>query len=164
MLARILIAGIQATFEVFDFAARICFACVIGCATARDAEPFLRVTIPSDFLVFHGEDSLYATKTADKQYPHESALTRLGRGECFHVFPVARVSGILLAGPSPMNEFKERIDGLCSKVIAAPDDSNELTIAMQELRMALRDHMEHLRRQIAESLEKGAPYANAQES
>ena len=54
-----------------------------------------------------------------------------------------------------MNDFKHRIDALCDKVIAAPDDSEELKRAIAELRNALSDHAHHLRRQVADLRQKG---------
>jgi len=54
-----------------------------------------------------------------------------------------------------MNDLKQRIDALCAKVIAAPDGSEELTIAMRELRTALAEHSENLRKQLANFRQKG---------
>jgi hypothetical protein len=52
-------------------------------------------------------------------------------------------------------DIKQRINALCAKVIAAPDGSEELAIGIQELRSALADHAETLRRQLAKLREKG---------
>jgi hypothetical protein len=54
-----------------------------------------------------------------------------------------------------MNDLKQRIDILCAKVIAAPDGSDELRNAMQQLREALAEHVEHLRKRLADFREKG---------
>ena len=57
---------------------------------------------------------------------------------------------------SPMGiDIKERIVALCAKVIAAPDGSKELGDAMEELRSALKEHAEDMRRQIANMRQKG---------
>ena len=58
-----------------------------------------------------------------------------------------------------MNDLKQRIDALCAKVIAAPDESEELTIAMRELRSALAEHSANLRRQV-EEFRQGFPQSN----
>ena len=59
-----------------------------------------------------------------------------------------------------MNDLKQRIDALCAKVIAAPDESEELTIAMRELRNALAEHSANLRRQVENFRQKGFPQSN----
>jgi hypothetical protein len=57
-----------------------------------------------------------------------------------------------------MNDLKDRIDALCSKAIAAPDGSEELKSAIDELRSALADYVaRHLRRQAAELRQKDVP-------
>ena len=65
--------------------------------------------------------------------------------------------GILPLGPPPMDNLKLRIDALCCKAIAAPDGSEELTMAMQELRFALGEHVELLRKQLADLRQKRLP-------
>jgi hypothetical protein len=54
-------------------------------------------------------------------------------------------------------DIEERIAALCAKVIAAPDGSEELASAMQELRSALGEHAENMRRQVANLRQKGFP-------
>jgi hypothetical protein len=54
-------------------------------------------------------------------------------------------------------DIKDRIADLCAKVIAAPDGSEEFGGAMAELRSALNEHAENLRRQIANLRKKGFP-------
>jgi hypothetical protein len=56
-----------------------------------------------------------------------------------------------------MDNLKLRIDALCCKAIAAPDGSEELTMAMQELRSALGEHVELLRKQLADLRQKRLP-------
>jgi hypothetical protein len=56
-----------------------------------------------------------------------------------------------------MDKLKHRIDALCRKVIAAPDGSEELKIALQELRSALGEHVESLRKQLTDLRQKGFP-------
>jgi hypothetical protein len=51
-------------------------------------------------------------------------------------------------------DLKERIDALCTKVIAAPEGSEEFTAAMQELRSALNEHVERVRQMITEARHK----------
>jgi hypothetical protein len=57
-------------------------------------------------------------------------------------------------------DIKERIAALCAKVIAAPDGSEELSCTMEELRSALSEHAENLRRQIANLRQKGFPHSD----
>ncbi len=59
-----------------------------------------------------------------------------------------------------MDNLKHRIDALCAKVIAAPDGSEQLNIDMQELREALAEHVEQLRKQVIDLREKGFPRSN----
>jgi hypothetical protein len=47
-------------------------------------------------------------------------------------------------------DVKERIDTLCARVVAAPDGSEELKVAMEELRSALGEHVEQLRKRLAD--------------
>ena len=54
-------------------------------------------------------------------------------------------------------DIEERIAALCAKVIAAPDGSEEFGSAMEELRSALSEHAENLRRQVANLRQKGFP-------
>jgi hypothetical protein len=54
-------------------------------------------------------------------------------------------------------DLKERIDALCAKVIAAPEGSEEFRAAMQELRSALNEHVERVRKLIAEAREREFP-------
>jgi hypothetical protein len=55
-------------------------------------------------------------------------------------------------------ELKHRIDDLCAKVIAAPDGSEAFANAMRELRNALADHSQHMRRQIADLRRNAIPH------
>ena len=55
-------------------------------------------------------------------------------------------------------DIKQRIDALCAKVIAAPDGSEELRGSMEELRSALSEHVENLRRRIAAERNKVFKY------
>ena len=57
-------------------------------------------------------------------------------------------------------DAKERINALCAKVIAAPDGSEELAIGIQELRSALADHVEILRRQISDLRQKSFSHSD----
>ena len=59
-----------------------------------------------------------------------------------------------------MSDLKRRIDALCAKVIAAPDGSEELTITMRELRSALAEHSENLRRYLEKFRQKGVPQSS----
>ena len=49
---------------------------------------------------------------------------------------------------SPRSE--QKIRGLCAKVIAVQQDSEEFTSAVKELRAAIRCHLDGLRDQVAE--------------
>jgi hypothetical protein len=51
-------------------------------------------------------------------------------------------------------DVKEQIDTLCARVIAAPDGSKELEIAMEELRSALAEHIDQLRERLADFRQK----------
>ena len=61
-------------------------------------------------------------------------------------------------------DIKERIVALCAKVIAAPDGSKELGDAMQELRSALKEHAEDMRRQVVNMRQKGFPHSNSNDT
>ena len=56
-----------------------------------------------------------------------------------------------------MNDLKHRIDDLCGKVIAAPHGSEELKLAMDDLRSALADYAQHVRWQVADLRQKNVP-------
>jgi uncharacterized coiled-coil DUF342 family protein len=60
-------------------------------------------------------------------------------------------------------DLKERIDALCAKVIAAPEGSEEFTAAMQELRSTLNEHVERLRKLIAQQRQKEFPPSDLRE-
>ena len=69
--------------------------------------------------------------------------------------------GILQPTLPPMDiDINERIAALCAKVIAAPDGSEELSCTMEELRSALSEHAENMRRQIANLRQNGFPHSD----
>jgi hypothetical protein len=71
------------------------FENVIRCATTEDAEPLLRVRIPSQFLVFHGEARAPRYRSFEKPQCHKGAIALHNRGECSGVFRIWRLFGIL---------------------------------------------------------------------
>jgi hypothetical protein len=56
-----------------------------------------------------------------------------------------------------MKDLKHQIDALCGRVIVAPQGSEELNSVIDELRSALADYVQQVRRQVADLRQKNVP-------
>lgn len=64
------------------------------------------------------------------------------------VLPVY-LCGIIRVAMAPVNDYEQRIQELCQRVIALPEASEEFKTAMQELRTAIHERMREARTRAA---------------
>ena len=102
---------------------------------------------------------VFVSQPSAQEQPHEGGISTYSTVVNILLYSMRR---ICLASYSPLSpmDIEDQIAALCAKVIAAPDGSEELGSAMEELRSALSEHAENLRSQIASLRQKGFPHSS----